>query len=322
MQKAVPSFLECHSCRNCLADPVLQNGRHTCRCCALGNVEILPPDPLVTTLLTGWLGLAIDLHCSICTEIMVDPLPLACCGHSFCLRCLSALERCPLCRAPLPPIRHRASTEMQSLLSFCFGSETMARERSRAEDEARRQRALLKRAQRYLCSSRWRQLQLGLKLSCRETLQKQWYCEVSALRTQLEAFLTTTNLTSPLSLYEFQIVLRASKYVGKHLCAIGDRLLIPHSAWISEKVVQANGVIGAEQAGHLFVGRVVSELICDDVDADIICRFLEHNAVDAAIISAFQDESAWLAPLAKVEKILALVGRFVTDISEWDLIEN
>ena len=50
-----------------------------------------------------------DLECSICLELLLDPVAPGLCGHVFCSGCIAGAlrlardRRCPLCRAKLPP---------------------------------------------------------------------------------------------------------------------------------------------------------------------------------------------------------------------------
>ena len=46
----------------------------------------------------------IEVYCSVCLDLMLDPQLSSCCGHHFCLRCLREVQRrhtvCPLCKEP------------------------------------------------------------------------------------------------------------------------------------------------------------------------------------------------------------------------------
>lgn len=46
----------------------------------------------------------IEVYCSVCLDLMMDPQLSGCCGHHFCLKCLRTLQRrqsaCPMCKEP------------------------------------------------------------------------------------------------------------------------------------------------------------------------------------------------------------------------------
>lgn len=70
-----------------------------------------------------------DFECSICLSLLCQPVSVAC-GHSFCKTCLvqcqvHQIERCPVCRASLPPLleppsRMSVNVTLQHLIERVF----------------------------------------------------------------------------------------------------------------------------------------------------------------------------------------------------------
>jgi hypothetical protein len=63
-----------------------------------------------------------ELMCGICLGIMIEPLTLASCGHTFCTNCLDGSEhnrvtRCPNCREAYASTELRTVTALQNILS-------------------------------------------------------------------------------------------------------------------------------------------------------------------------------------------------------------
>lgn len=58
------------------------------------------------------------LECAVCLETLQDPHLLASCGHTFCRRCIDALQPavCPLCRVPFNRNQIAPNFSVQHLL--------------------------------------------------------------------------------------------------------------------------------------------------------------------------------------------------------------
>ena len=63
--------------------------------------------------------------CSICHEILWEPVTLPCCGNNFNLRCLTNLTKCPMCREPIPSIPAK-NTVFQALMELEYPAQCYA----------------------------------------------------------------------------------------------------------------------------------------------------------------------------------------------------
>ncbi|GAA5873724.1 hypothetical protein JCM3774_000150 [Rhodotorula dairenensis] len=99
-----------------------------------------------------------ECECQVCFQLFHEPVTSPC-GHSFCRGCLARAydhsDKCPLCRADLPPLAYfrwqRSSADLDAVISTAMP--TLAAERIAAvkEDE----RALLAQVPIFVCTSAW-----------------------------------------------------------------------------------------------------------------------------------------------------------------------
>eukprot|EP00976_Prorocentrum_cordatum_P064183 1177395-Prorocentrum_minimum.AAC.1 len=63
--------------------------------------------------------------CSICHEILWEPVTLPCCGNNFNLQCLITLTKCPMCREPMPSVP-AMNTVFQALMEVEYPAQCYA----------------------------------------------------------------------------------------------------------------------------------------------------------------------------------------------------
>ena len=315
-----PDFLSCPRGAHCLCDPVRCDGQHLCRQCLREAEQPSDADPLVLRALAQWHSIEQgDFYCAVCSSLMVEPVPLACCGHSFCLGCLQKLDDCPLCRTELPSVLQRGNAQLQALMRFCLGSRSIDAAQEEHRREAKAQRLLLDRAQRYLHSERWSFLIKSVKLLCRGQLERQWYVATAELQRELAERCAGTELTSLLSDAEFQLLLKASEHVHMNYMRVGALLLPLDTDYLRTVQRQAGACKLAELHNHVF-GAAVSELLQCGVQDEVLHTFLRSNAVSEELIAELDREVDLMDGPLPIARIRQEATAFVQNITEWDLV--
>ncbi|TKA51637.1 hypothetical protein B0A53_05514 [Rhodotorula sp. CCFEE 5036] len=99
-----------------------------------------------------------ECECQVCFQLFHEPVTSPC-GHSFCRGCLARAydhsDKCPLCRADLPPLAYfrwqRSSANLDAVMTTAMPKLAAERAAAVKEDE----RALLAQVPIFICTSAW-----------------------------------------------------------------------------------------------------------------------------------------------------------------------